>query len=198
MDSISLSPNKASVKIGGGAITYNLTRFLEPHNLVAVQGNYHSVGYTGWATLGGFGPLNGSFGLGCDQILAAEIVTPAGEIVQADEETLWGLRGGGCNFGVVTELTIQVHKLEKVLAGMIVFKLEDAREVLMGHKKLLETGLPEPTSGDFSFFSVPGPLGVVLAMFFCWGAGDLEEGKSFLEKVRGLGNAAMDTVVESK
>ena len=192
-----LSSDRSSVKIGGGTITLNLARFLEPHNLVAAPGNYHSVGYAGWATCGGYGALGGSLGMGCDQILAAEIVTPSGDIVQADEETLWGLRGGGCNFGVVTELSIQVHRLERILAGTIMFKFDDAKSVLAGHKALLEDGLPTAASGNFGFFRIPGPPGVVLSMSFTWGSDDLEQGKKFLDKVRGLGKPIRDTVIES-
>jgi FAD/FMN-containing dehydrogenase len=60
LDSITLADDKKSVRIGGGTISENLTKFLAPHGLVAVQGGCSSVGYTNWAACGGYSSLNGS------------------------------------------------------------------------------------------------------------------------------------------
>jgi FAD/FMN-containing dehydrogenase len=77
------------------------------------------VGYVGWATLGGYGPFSTSHGLGVDQIVGAKIVNPKGELVDADEELLQGIRGGGGIFGVITELTIKVYPLKEVSKPII-------------------------------------------------------------------------------
>lgn len=73
-----------------------------------------SVGYVGWATLGGYGPFSSSHGLGADQIVGAKVVDAKGELVEADEELLKGIRGGGGIFGIIVELTIKVYPLKEV------------------------------------------------------------------------------------
>lgn len=197
LDEIVLANDKKSVKIGGGTISGNLTKFLEPHGLVAVQGGCHSVGYANWAACGGYGSMNGSFGLGCDQILGARIVTPEGEVVDADEELLWGLRGGGCNFGVVTGMDIKVYSLPKILAGLIAFPIAEAKKVLLGYDELLNRDFPEAFGGLMGIMVIPG-LGTVLMMMFTWSSKDLEAGTKYVEKIRSLGKVVMDTVSESK
>ncbi len=72
------------------------------------------MGYVGWATLGGYGPFSPNFGLGVDQIVAAKLVNHKGELIEADDELLKGLRGGGGIFGVVVEMTIKVYPLKEV------------------------------------------------------------------------------------
>lgn len=72
------------------------------------------MGYVGWSTLGGYGPFSTCYGLGVDQIVAAKVVNAEGQIVDADNDMLTGIRGGGGTLGVITELTIKVYPLEKV------------------------------------------------------------------------------------
>lgn len=197
LDEIILSDDKKSVKIGGGVISENLTKFLAMHGLVAVQGGCSSVGYTNWAATGGYGTLNGKFGMGCDQIVGAMIVNGEGEVVDADEEMLWGLRGGGCNFGVAVSLDVKVYRLEKMLAGLVAFSIVEAREVLLGYREVIEEGCPDAYGGLMGLMAIPG-VGKVLMFMFTWASEDLEEGRGFLGKLRGLGKVVMDTVKESK
>lgn len=78
------------------------------------SGTVASVGYTGWATLGGYGPLTSHYGLGVDQIVGAKIVNARGEVQDANEELLVGIRGGGGSLGIIVELTIKVYPVNKV------------------------------------------------------------------------------------
>lgn len=78
------------------------------------SGTIASVGYVGWSTLGGYGPLTSHYGLGVDQIIGAKIVNASGEVQTADEEILIGIRGGGGSLGIITELTIKVYPVPKV------------------------------------------------------------------------------------
>jgi UDP-N-acetylenolpyruvoylglucosamine reductase len=197
LDEIILSPDRKSVRIGGGVISGNLTKFLAPYGLVAVQGGCSSVGYTNWAATGGYGTLNGKFGMGCDQIVRARVVNAKGEVVDVDEEMLWGLRGGGCNFGVVVSLDVRVYKLEKMLAGLVAFPITEAREVLLNYGEVIEERCPDAYGGLMGLLAIPG-VGTVLMFMFNWASEDLEAGWQFLEKLRGLGKVVMDTVKESK
>jgi FAD/FMN-containing dehydrogenase len=194
---ILLSDDNRSVRIGGGVISENLTNFLAPHGLVAVQGGCSSVGYTSWAACGGYGTLNGRFGMGCDQIIGATMVNANGEIVEADEEMLWGLRGGGCAIGVVVSLDIRVYRLEKMLAGLLAFPIAEAREALRGYREVIGDGCSDAYGGLMGLMSIPG-AGKVLMFMFTWASGEIEAGWEFLGKLRGLGKVVMDTVKESE
>ena len=79
-----------------------------------ISGTIGSVGYTGWATLGGYGPLTSHYGMGVDQILGAKVVNGSGEIQDADEEMLVGIRGGGGSLGIIVELTVKVYPVSTV------------------------------------------------------------------------------------
>jgi hypothetical protein len=197
IDETVLAQDRKSARIGGGTIGGNLTGFLAPHGLVAVQGGCSSVGYTNWAACGGYSSLNGSFGLGCDQILGARIVNSEGEIIDADEEVLWGLRGGGCNFGVVVSMDIQVHELPTMLAGLVIFPIAEAKKILLHYDELLKTDFPDAYGGLMGLLAIPS-LGTVLMMMFTWSSIELDAGRKFLEKVRSLGTVVMDTVSESE
>jgi len=72
------------------------------------------VGYAGWSMLGGYGPFSSSYGLGVDQIVGAKVVKADGEVIDADNELLFGIRGAGGTLGVVVELTIKVYPVGKV------------------------------------------------------------------------------------
>jgi FAD/FMN-containing dehydrogenase len=72
------------------------------------------VGYVGWATFGGYGPLSTTYGLGLDQIVGAKLVNCKGEIVAADDDLLKGIRGLGPIYGAIIEVTIKVYPLREV------------------------------------------------------------------------------------
>lgn len=111
---VKVEEGKLSAKIGGGTLLGDIATQLLKHGLVTPTGTVPSVGYVGWAIYGGYGPLSPNFGLGADQILGAKIVNWKGEIVDADEKLLKGIRGAGGIFGIITEMTIKVYPLKNV------------------------------------------------------------------------------------
>lgn len=122
------------VNIGPGARWSDVTDALAGHGLAAVGGHVSGVGVAGLLLGGGIGWLARKVGLACDNLISAEVVTAAGEIVSASAEEnpdlFWGLRGGGGNFGVVTRFTVQAHPIATVYGGMLVFTAERARDLL--------------------------------------------------------------------
>ena len=90
---------------------------------------------------GGIGHLTAQHGLTCDNLLAAELVTPEGTVVRAspdeDAELLWGLRGGGGNFGVATRLEFRLHPLERVVGGRLVFAGKGVPEALRRFREVV-------------------------------------------------------------
>jgi FAD/FMN-containing dehydrogenase len=118
----------------GGATWLDFDTATQQFGLVTPGGIVGSTGVTGLALGGGIGHLTAQLGLTCDNIVGAELVTPSGTIVRAgaDEnaELLWGLRGGGGNFGVVTRLELRLHPLERVVGGRLGYRGDGVRAAL--------------------------------------------------------------------
>ncbi len=122
----------------GGATWLDFDAATQAHGLVTPGGVVGSTGVTGLTLGGGIGHLTAQHGLTCDNLLAAELVTPEGAAVRAraDEnpELLWGLRGGGGNFGVATRLEFRLHPLEQVVGGRLEYAGEVVAEALRRYR----------------------------------------------------------------
>lgn len=109
----------------GGATWLDFDTATQAFGLVTPGGVVGSTGVAGLTFGGGIGHLTAQHGLTCDNFVAAELVTPDGAVVRtsADEnpELLWGLRGGGGNFGVATRIEFRLHRLERVLGGRLTY-----------------------------------------------------------------------------
>jgi FAD/FMN-containing dehydrogenase len=112
----------------GGATWLDFDAATQQHGLVTPGGVVGSTGVTGLTLGGGIGHLTAQFGLTCDGLAGAELVTPAGEKVRASDdenpELLWGLRGGGGNFGVATQIELRLHPVETVVGGRLEYEGE--------------------------------------------------------------------------
>jgi len=104
------------------------------HGLAPVGGHVSSVGVAGLTLGGGIGWLARKHGLACDNLIETELVTADGSVVHAsageNADLFWGLRGGGGNFGIATRLTLRLHPVGTLLAGMVMHPRERAAEVL--------------------------------------------------------------------
>lgn len=120
--------------VSAGAQARDVAAAAAAHGLVAALGNCGTVGFTGLTLGGGYGPLNGQYGLAADNLLGAEVVLADGRCVTTgpDEEPdlFWAIRGGGGNFGVVTSMRIQLHEARHMLGGMVVYPWSEAEAVL--------------------------------------------------------------------
>jgi len=171
--------------------------FLDAHGLVTPCTLASVTGHVGWAFSGGFGPFVNAFGLGVDQIIGAKIVTADGELREADSELLWGIKGAGGAFGVLTEVTFKVYPLQKMLGGMLMFKFDEGEKVITAVQALLDgENVPSQLSIGCHFSRRGG--NPTLMILFCWASTDFEEGRKWLDKVKSLGTVMMDMVSESK
>lgn len=106
----------------------------EPFGLATTLGVATDTGIAGLTLGGGYGWLNGKFGLACDNLLSVEIVTADGAVLTASAEEnpdlFWGIRGAGANFGVVTSFRYQLHPVGQVLAGLMLYPISAGREAL--------------------------------------------------------------------
>jgi len=131
----------------GGATWLDFDAATQAHGLVTPGGVVGSTGVTGLTLGGGIGHLTAQYGLTCDNLIAAELVNPAGELVRASDdrnaELLWGLRGGGGNFGVVVQAEFLLHPLERVVGGRLEYEGDDVAEALRRFRELAIDGPPE-------------------------------------------------------
>jgi FAD/FMN-containing dehydrogenase len=134
MRTVEVDAGARIARSAGGATWLDFDSATQAFGLVTPGGVVGSTGVAGLALGGGIGHLTAQHGLTCDSIVGAEIVTPSGEVVRASEgenpELLWGLRGGGGNFGVVTHLEFRLYPLQRVVGGALMYRGDEARDVL--------------------------------------------------------------------
>ena len=134
MRSVDVDPEARIALSGGGATWLDFDAATQLHGLVTPGGIVGSTGVAGLTLGGGIGHLTAQYGLTCDNLVGAELVTPAGELVRAsddeNQELLWGLRGGGGNFGVATRLELRLHPLERVVGGLFDYAGDGVRDAL--------------------------------------------------------------------
>ncbi|PMD47730.1 FAD-binding domain-containing protein [Hyaloscypha variabilis F] len=196
LNQITLSDDKKSITIGGGTQTGDVVDFLDAHGLVTPCPLASVTGHVGWAFSGGFGPFVNAFGLGVDQIISAKVVTADGELREAEGELLWGIKGAGGAFGVLTEVKFKVYSLSKMLGGMLMFEFDEGEKVVAGAQTLLDgDNIPSQLSIGFHFTKRGGVQ--TLMVLFSWASTDFEEGRKWLDKVKGLGTVMKDMVSET-
>ena len=134
MRKVAVDPDERIARSGGGATWLDFDQATQQHGMVTPGGVVGSTGVTGLTLGGGIGHLTAQYGFTCDNLLGATLVTPAEGIVDTEdpghEELLWGLRGGGGNFGVVTELRMWLHPLERVVGGKLDYEGEGVGDAL--------------------------------------------------------------------
>ena len=135
MNTVRVDPDRQRAHTQGGTLLGGLDTAAREHGLITTAGVVSHTGVGGYTLGGGFGRLNRKFGLTIDNLRSAEIVTADGEVRRISEEEepdlFWAIRGGGGNFGVVTEFEFQLHPFpHEVYSGNIVWPIDQAREVL--------------------------------------------------------------------
>ena len=172
------------------------------HGLVTGLGDTPTVGVGGITLSGGVGFLVRRNGLTIDDLLAAEVVSADGELLEVDEENhadlFWALRGGGGNFGVATRLRFRLHEIDQVLGGMLV--LPASAEVITGFVAAADAA-PEELSVIASIMKAP-PMpfvpaeqhGKPIAMALMVYAGDADDGARAIAPIRALATPIADMV----
>ena len=136
MRGVLVDPAERRAYVGGGAVWGDVDHETQAHGLATTGGLVSTTGVGGFTLGGGIGWLMRKHGLACDNLLAAEVVTADGRIVHATEtenaELFWGLRGGGGNFGIVTQFELALHPVGPIVYAGPIFYPADATGACSG------------------------------------------------------------------
>ncbi|WBB57785.1 FAD-binding oxidoreductase [Streptomyces sp. WMMC500] len=183
-------------RVQPGVRSGELLRALEAHGLVTPVGRVSQVGVAGLTLGGGIGSLMGTHGLTIDNVVSFEVVTADGRLLRAaadeNEDLYWALRGGGGNFGVVTEFEFHLHEQGTMLAGRVVYPAADAADVL-GFFRRFSLTVPDELTVSAGLLHTPDGQPVVV-MVPVYSGDDLAEGERLLRPLRGFGRPVADTV----
>ena len=173
-------------------------RETQAFGLASTGGVVSTTGIAGLTLGGGLGWLQGKHGLSCDNLVSADIVTADGQLLTAsadqNPDLFWGLRGGGGNFGVVTSFEYRLHRLDPVLAGMVVHPIAKAKDVLRFYRDFCR-GCPDEAVAAAAMMTAEDgtPIAVIVAAHF----GDLAKGEAALAPLRKFGPPIADTIAQT-
>lgn len=158
MRGVTVDPAARTATVAGGATMADLDAATQPHGLATTGGRVSTTGMGGFLLGGGSGWLDRKFGLACDNLLAAEIVTADGTRLRTDERTepdlFWALHGGGGNFGVVTSFTLRLHRLPILTAALLIWPAEEGPRLARTYRNLLDAAPPE-VGGGLIYLTAP-------------------------------------------
>jgi FAD/FMN-containing dehydrogenase len=194
--------------VQGGALLGDLDRATQEFGLATPAGNVSHTGVGGLTLGGGMGWLARRFGLACDNVVSYEIVTADGTTLRVNEsqneDLFWGLRGGGGNFGVVTEFEFRLHDVGT--AALLVdhtFNLAEAPSAMRRWRDLLHNGVPSQATPIAWVGTIVGSPDVppqlrnqtVASLGFVW-VGDPHEGRQLVPQVASLGTPVAEQATE--
>jgi FAD/FMN-containing dehydrogenase len=204
MNAVSVDPLARIATVGPGATWGDVDRATRPHGLATPGGDTSTVGVAGLTLGGGLGWLSRMYGMTSDNLVGADVITADGELLRVGDdshaELFWALRGGGGNFGVVTQLRFQLHPVPAtLLAGVLSYPVSAAVEVLPRLEELSPT-LPDEVSWTAAFLTAPDAAHPalrgqpMLAIRLCYVGPPDEKAVAALAPLRGIGKPVVDTV----
>ncbi len=195
MSGVRVDAERRRAWVQGGALLRYLDQASLAHGLATTAGNVSHTGVGGLTLGGGMGWLARQFGLACDNVERFEVVTADGDIVQATssehDDLFWGLRGGGGNFGVVTEFEFRLHPVAgQALLVDLAFGPSDAGEPMRRWRDLLPEAPREATLTADAVTSDGRPI---VSIGYVW-VGDEDAGRAYLDTMRSIGNPIAESV----
>jgi FAD/FMN-containing dehydrogenase len=163
LKTIDVDPNARTARVGGGVLWGELDAATQEHGLHTPGGRVTTTGLGGFTTGGGYGWTSSKHGLTCDNLISAEVVLADGRAVTAsereNEDLFWAIRGGGGNFGIVTEFTLRLHELGPiVLAGIALWQLDRAPDVLCAWRDYVDQAPDELSTACVVVTAPPEPF----------------------------------------
>ncbi len=205
MRGVHVDPLARVARVQAGALLGDLDSATQAFGLATPAGIVTHTGVAGLTLGGGIGWLTRKLGATVDHLRSARVVTADGDIVTASDDEnpdlFWGLRGGGGNFGIVTEFEFGLHPIgPTVLAGPVYYALEEGVEVLRRYRDVVADA-PDELMTILHLRQAP-PLPFlpealhgrpVVAVVACW-SGDLKQGERAVQPLRELGTPLADLV----
>lgn len=194
MKAIQVDPDARTARAEGGVTWAELNAAAGEHGLVVTGGAISTTGIAGFTLGGGLGWLMPKFGLAADNVLAIELVTADGEVVEVTDESdpdlFWALRGGGGNFGVATTFTYRVHPLGMVTGGLIAHPIDAGPGLLRFYRDAVADA-----SDDLEVFAglvhAPDGSGLQLSALVVCHTGDPDQAEADLAPLKAWGSPLM-------
>ena len=198
MNGVRVDPETRRARVEPGATLGDFDAAVQAHGLATPVGINSTTGIAGLTLGGGIGWLNRKYGLTVDNLISVDIVTADGKQRKAsaneNADLFWAIRGGGGNFGIVTQFEFELHPVgPEIVAGLIVYPLNQAKQVLEQYRKFVELA-PEELNVwvvlrhapplPFLPEEVHGERVIVLAVFY---AGDISTGEKLLQPLQKWG-----------
>jgi FAD/FMN-containing dehydrogenase len=194
---IRVDAEAGTAQVQGGCTWGDIDHATHVFGLATPGGILSTTGVGGLTTGGGFGYLSRRYGLACDNLISADVVTADGQLrtvsAARDADLFWAIRGGGGNFGIVTSFEFRLHPVEQIYAGPILYPLDQAAAVLRFFREFMRTA-PREFSGFFAFLIVPpGPPfpehlhGKTLCAIVCSCLGDIQAAEEIVKPLQEFG-----------
>jgi FAD/FMN-containing dehydrogenase len=204
MKAIRVDVESRTARVQAGLNLGEFDRATQTHGLATTMGIVSRTGLAGLTLGGGIGWLMRKFGTTCDNLLSASIVTADGRLVIArddeNQDLFWGVRGGGGNFGIVTEFEFRLHEVGRVLAGTVYYHAKRTREILRFYRDYI-SGIPDGLTTMFAYIAASPELPLrklfhgtpVAAIHVCY-TGNIEAGEKVVKPLREFGPPLGDTL----
>ena len=205
MKGLLVDPAERTARAQAGLLWSEFDRETQGFGLAATGGIISHTGIAGLTLGGGLGWLMRRHGLAADNVLSADVVTADGDFVRAEagtnDDLLWGIRGGGGNFGVVTSFQYRLHPVGPiVLAGILLHPAARAREVLRFYRDFIATAPDELTTIVVRRLAPPAPFlpeavhGQPVVVIGVCHAGAVEDGERVIAPLRSFGRPLVDVI----
>lgn len=188
MRAVHVDPESMTATAQGGAMWQDFDMHCGRAGVATPGGVISTTGVVGFTLGGGVGWLSRTYGMTCDNVIAYRVVTLHYGVLTAsrDEnpELFWALRGGGGNFGVVTEVTLRVHPVSRITGGVINFGFDDASAVISHYRNAM-TAAPDSLASILDFARPEGSPRTQISMISC-DVDDASEATSALQAIAGV------------
>lgn len=203
--SVQVDPQAYIAHVQPGVTLGELDSETQAFGLATPVGMVSQTGVAGLTLGGGFGWLSRKYGLACDNLLSVDVVTADGQLITASErentDLFWGVRGGGGNFGIVTSFKFQLHPVgPMVMAGMVLYRIEQAREVLRFYRDAAAAAPDELTLAVVLRIAPPAPFlpphihgKPIIGITACY-SGSIEEGEQVMRPLKNFSATVADLI----